>query len=502
MMMFDEIIATHPKSVSFDIFDSVLLRKIYPEDEQFILVAKKTAIFFKTKYNFQIDPYYLYRLRIYCRTITDHISIVNGKDGESRFFDIWLSVLNHLNNKYSNPFPGADLENIIKQIKTFEIETEFENLIPNLEIIDCIKKLRKRGIKIYFISDMYLSRNDIHKILKHFGIETLFDAGIVSSEILLNKGSGRLFKYIINNKIWEGYNPINSVHIGDNEVSDFKMPQKFGIISFKYNTFHHKFFKKLRQKKGEIFISSEKKRWYKIQSRKIKNFNDKYIKSKPSQNQLALFKIAETITPTIIKFLSFLKDIKNNTKEDLYFISSEAFGFAKIHKILFNEENYNLLPSANRLNCLRLYFYLQLKNGLIPNIKGNSVLFWVGEGKVRIFDFLKSFGIDIDYLKFARVNEYNLSDTVLYKELIDLICNDVNITKQITIVASRLLNELREKNIFKDKNRKIIFADLGWGGTINLFLSDILLLMGENEIKIRNYFIGYSNNNLLKIKKY
>ncbi|WP_170839170.1 HAD-IA family hydrolase, partial [Escherichia coli] len=82
--------------------------------------------------------------------------------------------------------------------------------------------------KIIFISDMYLGKSFLAKILHKNGYEE-YDNLYVSSEHRVKKHSGELFDYVINDL---GIEPQTILHIGDNVEADVKKAKSRNIKPF------------------------------------------------------------------------------------------------------------------------------------------------------------------------------------------------------------------------------------------------------------------------------
>lgn len=76
-----------------------------------------------------------------------------------------------------------------------------------------------------------MSSAQLTNILDHHGLSSLVSEGLSSSEIKLNKRSGRLFEHVL-----QLLPPDRRLlHIGDNLHSDVSMPRKAGFESIHYN---------------------------------------------------------------------------------------------------------------------------------------------------------------------------------------------------------------------------------------------------------------------------
>ena len=121
------------------------------------------------------------------------------------------------------------------EIRNKEVELEFRQAVPIKEIRDLIYEYHKAGIKICYITDMYLPEEFFLDILQKYDFWQDGDNLFVSGAVGLTKSSGDLFRYIadckhLTNARW--------IHYGDNVNSDVKIPRKQGIkpvrVSYDY----------------------------------------------------------------------------------------------------------------------------------------------------------------------------------------------------------------------------------------------------------------------------
>ncbi len=112
-----------------------------------------------------------------------------------------------------------------------EIEAELSVCYANDEALTFYNKCKALGKRVIIVSDMYLSGEVISQILKDNGYELDGVKVYVSSEYGLTKRSGNLFKHVIQE---EGSTSI--LHIGDNAISDFAVPRREGLKAFLYRS--------------------------------------------------------------------------------------------------------------------------------------------------------------------------------------------------------------------------------------------------------------------------
>jgi len=124
------------------------------------------------------------------------------------------------------------LINQLMQIKKLELDTEYLNSIPIDENIEKIRKLRNNGEKVVFISDMYLSSEQIRLLICKHAPDFKDIPLYVSCEYNCNKSSGELFAKV---KEQENAEFEDWKHIGDNLQADIKGAMQNGIAAFKYD---------------------------------------------------------------------------------------------------------------------------------------------------------------------------------------------------------------------------------------------------------------------------
>jgi len=182
--------------VSFDIFDTLITRKIYDPDDVFYILAEQ----FKNKYGYQID---FIKIR---------------KEAENHAWKK-LGAKTNINDIYDEFAKILKIDIVTaNEIKELEIQLELECCIPRKDVLKLFKYLCRKQIKICLVSDMYLPKDIIEKMLQKCGYEGYSEL-IVSCDIGLRKDDGSLWKMLKN--LWIDKKVI---HIGDNFASDMQIP--------------------------------------------------------------------------------------------------------------------------------------------------------------------------------------------------------------------------------------------------------------------------------------
>ncbi len=115
---------------------------------------------------------------------------------------------------------------IIARLIDSEIETEQDHCIARDTVIAAYRYALNNGKKIFFTSDMYLSKDVIKKLLSKCGIDEGYEL-LVSNEFGTSKLSGELFDLLVNKADGK-----RILHIGDDLKVDKQNAEKKGVDSF------------------------------------------------------------------------------------------------------------------------------------------------------------------------------------------------------------------------------------------------------------------------------
>lgn len=118
----------------------------------------------------------------------------------------------------------------VNELMEAEIAAEMMTCVPNEEVVRTFNGLLDEGVYVVIVTDMYLPKLFLERILEKCGIighKSLYD----SSDLGVTKRSGSLFEYVLNDLRLE---PNEMMHIGDNPRGDYLVPWSIGIRPFLY----------------------------------------------------------------------------------------------------------------------------------------------------------------------------------------------------------------------------------------------------------------------------
>jgi len=296
-----------------DIWDTVIRRRCHPEAIK-LLVAK--YIYFKyfaslSDQNKSIEKIYFERLAKE-RELASRTS-KNGFDDEYLIEDVIESLVCSIFTS-----TDVDVNNIVSDIVGMEIKLESSLTYPDKEAVDFISKAKPKAC--HYISDFYMTSGMLNEILKNNDILKLFDGGLTSCEVKLNKRSSNLFPYFVEHNNID----INKMlHFGDNLHSDVTSPQNVGI-----NAFH--------------YYNNEQE---KIREQNIALFQDKNeifnrINNSEVVNGKELPSIGMKLAPFFISFVEhILEQAYTRRINKILFITREGEFFHKIFDIYYKKHS-------------------------------------------------------------------------------------------------------------------------------------------------------------------
>lgn len=187
--------------VSFDIFDTLIMRKVFMPQDVFKLVERQVRF----QLGLELD---------FCQARRNADLMCNDS------YKILDDIYNEMNETWKLQ------KDILDSVKQIEINTELECCVPRRDMVQLYNETALEK-EVYLLSDMYLPSEVMSEILRKCGIQNTQNIWI-SGEKKKNKKSGELWAYF-SQKIVKGR---KALHIGDNLSSDVRMPRQYGIDSY------------------------------------------------------------------------------------------------------------------------------------------------------------------------------------------------------------------------------------------------------------------------------
>lgn len=203
------------EAVFVDVFDTVITRNLFRPADLFLRMRQKLSEAAELDGLSEVLSDYP-RLRATAETLARSRS---GLKGEVSFDNIYSTF---------SEITGLDEEQT-SLLANHEIREEIASVAGIKTLAVLLKEVRSSGVRVAFLSDMYLPQEIIMEMLNDVGVFEPGDILYVSGTIGKKKSSGSMFRFVMNDL---GLRPSQIVHIGDYLWSDYLIPRiKFGIQS-------------------------------------------------------------------------------------------------------------------------------------------------------------------------------------------------------------------------------------------------------------------------------
>ena len=431
------------ENVSFDIFDTLLKRKVNNPNDVFNLMQ---------------------------RAVQDKISNFAQKriHAESQARSKNNSKEITLDSIY-DCMHGTSIEQK-EQLKKLELKFEANILVPNKEMIDLFNLCKQANKQIYIISDMYLPLQFIEKILKKNNI-TGYKKIYLSSNEKLTKRSGQIFDLYLKENSFKAE---KCIHIGDSWHSDYKIPKSKGISA-------------IHIPRNTIFSNSDI-----LKEQYLNNFIRLNIYNKPVQDPYYKFgykKFGQFLWG-YVKWLH--KNFQDANIEKVFFFSRDGYIMKQAYDLLYGELQDNI--KVKYLEVSRRSLRVQI---LWLNSDFESYINMISPSRlVTIQSIFDGAGLDINnYLDLLQKYGFTVHsdfdrNTILQNVQLKNLYSEV--LPDIVSKSKEEYKYLREYLEQQHVNGKFAMVDIGWGGSMERYLTQTLNTLGISN-DIYGFYIGVAD---------
>lgn len=457
------VLACKPRVVLCDFYDTVVHRSVAPEHVKEIACARLASSVFPS-----IGAASLYKTRARLEIAACEANQELGFDMEFKLADLALALHHELALS-----PGYSAAQWVQELLDIELEVEKRVQQVASGFLAFAEAVRDGGIPLVLVSDNYLSRVALLRLLQHHGLAALFADVIVSSDYLLTKRSGRLYDVVLDRY---QFPPEQMIMLGDNEHSDVACAKAHGL-------------------KTMWIDSSDVHERY-------RTFAKFACAARPSlQTQSAAQVDADLRFARIGETLALFSErlyaaLRSRGATTVLFMSREG---QLLKKIFDDFQQTCVLSPAARVKSK--YFYVSRRATLLASCQPLEAetfetLFRQYQ-RISVADFLSSLGFPAasrDMLRseigaaFDQTQDW-FSTSEVFQQLISLV-SFREIYEQERVAQRDLLNQYIEGLCESDKTLYIV--DVGWKGTIqdNLFR---FLLQARN---VDGFYLGLIANSL------
>lgn len=431
------------KVISFDIFDTLLLRNVLSPADIFEAMSDYA------KEKFAIEDFKEKRIK------AESTSRVGHENNETTLQDIYKAL-------------EKEEKKDLAKLMTKELEMEKKYLVKNPFMFEVYSYAKKKKKKIYAISDMYLPKAFIEEILISFGYK--MDKVYVSETHFKVKGNGSLFVEV---KEKENLEYDSWLHMGDNYVSDVQNPLKLGMHAYHY----------LKVNERSHFVNESGTLEESILKGIIENRLYTSLEELTPWQQFGI----KCVSPIYYGFTNWIYQLTKH-KDNIYFLARDGYAMKEIYEKF--KEKLNKDMDTYYLYCSRASYqnptlvYCEKEFALEILTRYNADL----NQKLKVKAILKAVGLeDKDYSKVLKRFDITL-DTILapdninrVKKFLGYIYGDIkdslNVKKDLVV---KYLHQMK-----MDTYENVNLVDVGWAGSTQFSLNKLL-----PDVEFSGYYFG------------
>lgn len=412
--------------ITFDVWDTLLRRTCHPD---------AIKIFATQKYMLENMPSQSFLKPIEILGERRRIEAIVSQKNVSKGFDDEYP-LNQVYEAFGAIFPQKYVE--------YELELELHRSYPSKRIKKYLKRYKNEDVG--YISDFYLGESELTRVVKRHFPDVDWKIRVSSSDYLLNKRSGRLFKELTKMGAW--------VHIGDNAFSDVIQARNAGIKPILYKSWSESL---LRNQITRLF------------NKRMKNLLK--LRNLDLDLQLAI---------GLVGMASLIRSQKT-PQTTICFCEREGIFFKKVFDLTNEKDPYGLascessILSVSRLSTFAAAFHLRPIDSLHRIYSQYS--------EITLSELCKSLKLSIDDFPSKMEN-------LTGKDLITSIISDNRLLESLkqktTHSYESALSYLKTKHLKK----RLLLVDIGWSGSIQ---ANIGAILAEDHI-VEGYYLANRPN--------
>lgn len=464
------------KLYSFDIFDTLITRKVATPKGIFVLMKDiiNQSPQFADLPNDVKTNFFNYRTNseFYLRQINNQ-----WNDGKDISLDM---IYNHIQHTY---FLTNEQTQAIKEL---EIQLELDNIIPIKENIEKLKVLLEKGKRVVLISDMYLPEYIIKEMLLKCDPVLCQVKLYLSSTLGFMKTKQALFHYV---KEQENVEFREWTHMGDNKFADFFCARKLGIKAVLYP------YVKFKEYEKSLLVANSQNSFVQISLGCAKNIR---LNKFPNDEKAQLG--ASLAGPILFPYIYWLLDqAQKRGIERLYFIARDGYILKLIADLIIKENN---LPIKTK------YIYGSRKAWRISALNLDDDELYRQFIQFTMYEPKKvnqAFGLTKEeFLSILPKNLHNYSTHKPDKRLAEYLYNNKDVLK-FAIEKNRaqkecVINYL--KNTIDCTDDKFAFVDLDGSGLTQNCLARLMNNFYDKKIKSFYYAVTPACCRSLNLEKY
>jgi len=448
--------------ISFDVFDTLLERRIEPPD----LVKEQSAAFL-SKFLLAFDILHksddILARRKAIETRLRRLAVEQGFDAEFEFAVLAEELIADCT---AATVSAAVKKEIVEAFVRQELQLEQQALMPKPEMAALFRELLRRNKRVILSSDMYLSAVQIRNLLSANGLPVHDVPLYVSGELKACKGTGRLFRRWIES---QRVDPRRAIHVGDNVKCDFIAPLAVGLSAIHFSDSASQARREHLLKLHHAAASSDLAKG-KYALALCDNF-----KSHPLNGDFFFRYGNQFLGPVFaVAMHRLVEQVRQYGIHQLLFAAREGFVFKNIYERFAQ----SLIPHAQRPNTVYAYFSRQSTalasvQRLSPREVQRGVRKMKGVGLAKV---LSIHGLPQEpFATIAAEYGISLNDPIhgIDEPRLTKFLSDTRVQSAVAPLqrsAAAKLEAYLAQCGFWGRNRKVGLIDVGWEGSIQFNL--------------------------------
>lgn len=379
--------------IGFDVFDTLLRRRIEPETVKDLsarhLTRQLTGLLAISPLRTWGMPDWKL-LREKRRVLEIEMGEETERAGGDHEFRLRDMVTRWVSQCVPPTVPLHRISEISAATVAHEIKMESCATLPTSHIVLALETARLCAKRLVYVSDSYMSDEDIRFLLGHNGLLEFFDDGYVSSEYMLTKRSGRLFDKVIAE---ESLAPRDFLFIGDNQYSDRDSAARVGIQSILVRDTAEKARRTQLQLVDQL--SRNNSFWVARHQREIVKALPTRLFANPRDASSPHYHLGTFLAPSFMAFtLHILEEAKSRGLRKVFFLSREGLTFIKMYRRIVRALGCkDQAPEAEYLVVSRASTFLASNQTF--DIQALERIWWQYQGQ-SLARILKNFSLPVE----------------------------------------------------------------------------------------------------------
>ncbi len=456
--------------VSFDLFDTLLIRRTHDPD----LVKPATARFIAAKAK-ELGRAMSWEQ---VQDLRDQIECAERQQTSQHFADHEACYPSFMATLLRKIFGEQADEALLDAVTRYELRMENNMLVPRAHLVQWLRDLHASGKKIIILSDVYLPAEHLKKLIEHAGFLDAVDGVISSADTFLAKASGKAFPLV---QEQYGFDYASWLHVGDNPHSDGLKPSEFGIRSLVLRDASEKHRKSLEKRYYNYSLGQPFWRGRSLQQLMLP-LEAENVERPPLYRYGFL-----VLAPLLSAFIQgVMEACLNEGVKRLYFFSREGWLLEKIW--------HQLAPELYPASPLPVVSYLYVSRMALAGascahkgiLRSNADIVFLPAGNrdfrdvCRVFSLqaepfgphLARFGLALDTVLTDKHLGYSPENRRKFNELFHDKDFQDEVKAQTTASNQALQRYLEAEGFFRED--QVALVDIGWMGTIQRFLFDAI----------------------------